>query len=244
VAHQYTDEQFTRYTRLREQSGIDRWFEVVGNHDFHGTESGLYQRIVNSARYWSLIDGNVAIFNLPAERGNAAGLFIPEVEAWLRECIAAHADKNVVVAAHQFPSGTVEGSDRPSRGLYPKDAVAGFLRDVRVDLWLGGHIHSGRRTPACSAAVNGTIFINAASASHTYNTEACNSFVLDLAAGKRDAVARCRDHDRRRFLDDQEVAVRFAHPCEFSASGPTLAAFDLDVPPRYSQIEEEQVTHF
>jgi len=68
--------------------------------------------------------------------------------------------------------------------------------------------------------------------------------VLELRAGSREAVGRCRDHDRGRFLDDHEVAIHFTHPCEFSAAGPTFTPVELDVSPHYCRIEEEQVAGF
>ncbi len=244
ASHQSLAEQLDRWVELRDSSGVGPWFEIVGNHDFRSFSSGLFSRIVGAPRYWEVVDGNVAIFSLPAERGNAAGMLIPPVEAWLRERIAAHADKNIILAAHQFPYDTVANSTKVPRCLYPRDAVERFCRDVHVDLWLGGHVHSQPRTPDCSVVRNGTTFINAASASHTYNTEACNSIVLELRAGSRQAGGLCRDHDRARFLPEHEIAIRFAHPCEFSPAGPVMTPVELDVSPHYSRIDEEQVVQF
>lgn len=244
VSHNYAPDQFTRWAQLRDASGVSRWAELVGNHDFHGTETGDYQRRVTPHRYWTLVDGNVAFFSLPAERGNAAGIFVPPVEAWLREQMAAHADANRVIAAHQFPSGTVEHSLKPSRGLYPVDAVSRFLADVQPDLWVGGHIHMTGRTPAWTAVRDGLTFINVASASHTYTKDMASSFVLEMTEGSRDVVARCRDHDRHRYLDEHEVRLQFRHPCRFAPPGPTFTPFTLNVPSWYSKIEEEQVTGF
>ena len=244
VAHGYQPEQFARYVQLRDSSGIGRWIDLVGNHDFHGTETGDYQRIVSPHKYWTLTDGNVAFFSLPAERGNAAGLLVPEVEAWLRQQIAAHAGKNIVMAAHQFPSFTVQHSERPARGLYPRDVVEKFLRDMPVALWLGGHIHMAARTPAWSMTRDGVTFINVASASHTYNKDAANSVLLELTEVSTEVIARCRDHDRHRWLDEHEVRITFRFPCWFSADAPTFTPFALNVPGCYAKIEEEQVTGF
>ena len=244
VSHAAQDDQFARWAAWRDGCGVSPWFEIVGNHDFAGLETGAYQRQVRRPRYWSMLDGNLAFFSLPAERGNAAGLLIPPVEAWLREQIAAAGRRNIIIVAHQFPYETVARSTQPARCLYPRDAVERFLGEVHVDLWLGGHIHSGGRTAAWSAVRNGTTFINAASASHTYNTGMCNTFVLELAAGSAEGVARCRDHDGQRWLDDFQVPLRFAYPFEPAEPGPVFMPADLVIPPHYSRIDDEQVAGF
>lgn len=243
VSHGYQPAQFAHYVQLRDSSGL-RFYDLLGNHDFHGTETGDYQRIVSRHRYWSLIDGNVAFFSLPAERGNAAALLLPPVEAWLREQIALHHDKNIIIAAHQFPYDTVEHSTRASRCMYPRDVVERFLADLPISLWLGGHIHMSERAPSWSARRNGTVFVNVASASHSYNKPAANSCLLEMNDGSADGRVLCRDHDRGRWLDDHAMAVRFRYPCRFSAEGPVFAPAELDVPHWYSQIEEEQVTGY
>lgn len=242
-SHGYQPAQFRRYVQLRDSAGLP-FFDLLGNHDFHGTQTGDYQRIVSPHRYWSLIDGNVAFFSLPAERGNAAGLLLPPVEAWLREQIRRHDDKNIIIAAHQFPYGTVEYSTRVSRCMHPRDAVERLLAELPISLWLGGHIHMSERAPSWSACRNGTVFVNVASASHSYNKNAANSCLLELRGGSADARVLCRDHDRARWLDDHATAVRFRYPCEFSTTGPVFTPFALDVPDWYSRIEEEQVTGY
>ncbi|MCG3179539.1 MAG: 3',5'-cyclic adenosine monophosphate phosphodiesterase CpdA [Phycisphaerae bacterium] len=244
MSHAYKPEQLQGYADIRAGSHIARWFEVCGNHDFRSTRTGDYQRIVRCPRYWTLRDGNVLMIDLPAERGNAAGLFVPEVQAWLRREIAAAPDCIVIVCAHQFPCLTVERTERPERGLYPSADVERFIRDVRIDLWWGGHIHSGPRTANHIARKWGVTFINAASASHSYNTQRCESFVLELADGSDRAEARCRDHDNARFLPEQSTTVELSRPVKLSDAGPVLTPADLDVPERYSRIDDEVVMQF
>ncbi|MFC1671564.1 metallophosphoesterase family protein [Planctomycetota bacterium] len=244
LTHQSLDGQLNTYVKIREGSGIDRWYEMSGNHDMKSVARGAFADIGGCARYWSLIDGNMAFFSLPAERGNAAGLFVPEVDSWLREVIAPHEDKNIIICAHQFPYDTVDRSTRPERCLYPKSAVHQFLNDVRIDLWLGGHIHSGPRTREATVTRGSTTFINVASVSHTYGTEVCNSFVLDIEHESWQIGARCRDHDHQSFVDDQELRVGLTHMIRLDESEPVFTLYDLDVPDFYRDIHEEQVEDF
>ena len=250
MSHKYQPEQLQQYVDIRDGSGIGPWFEVCGNHDFHATETGDYQRIVGCPRYWRIDDGNLLMVSLPAQRGNAAALFLPEVEAWLREQLAEQADRNIIVCAHQFPCDTVETTERPARGMFPRAAVERFLDDVKRDtggalrLWWGGHIHSGPRGDGHIARRDGVTFINAASASHSYNTQRCHGFVLEMAAGQRIARARCREHDTARFAEEHSTDIELLHPVELSADGPAFTSFDLDVPDHYAKIDEEVVESF
>jgi hypothetical protein len=250
VSHSHQPEQLQRYADVRDASGLGPWFEVCGNHDFHATETGDYQRIIGEDRYWRLVDGNLLMLSLPAERGNAAALFLPEVEAWLREQVAEHPDHNIIICAHQFPCDTVERTERAARGMFPRTAVERFIEDVQRDtggalrLWWGGHIHSGPRGDGHIARRDGVTFINAASASHSYGTGRCHGFILDMEARQRLARARCREHDTPRFVREHSAEVEFLHPIVLDDDGPTFTAFDLDVPGHYAKIDEEVVESF
>ncbi|MCK5850056.1 MAG: metallophosphoesterase [Kiritimatiellae bacterium] len=242
ISHRSLEEQFQKYVAIREQSGINKWYEMPGNHDVKAVTAGVYQRYVGSPRYWSLVDGNMAFFSLPAERGNAAGIFVPEVDEWLRAQIDLHKGKNIIICAHQFPYDTVDRSTRGPRYLYPPEVVEQFLKDVHIDLWLGAHIHSGRRNPDSSIYKNNVMFINVASVSHTYGTEACNSFFLDMKDGEKTLDALCREHDTATFLEDQNVEVELSYPIELAEHIPVFTEFDLDIPDRYREIQVENVT--
>jgi len=122
--------------------------------------------------------------------------------------------------------------------------VKRFLNDVRIDLWLGGHIHSGPRQKTATVTKGATTFINVASVSHTYGTEVCNSVFLDIEKDSRQVTARCRDHDNERFMDDHEVMVGLAYPAELGKDGPVFEPFELEVPEFYRSIHDEQVDDF
>ncbi len=244
LTHQSLDEQLRTYADIRERSGIGRWFEMSGNHDMKSVFRGAYADIAGCPRYWTLVDGNMVFLSLPAERGNAAGLFVPEVESWLRGRIAAHQDKNIIICAHQFPYDTVDRSTRPARCLYPHETVKRFRDDVRIDFWLGGHIHSGPRQKTATVTKGATTFMNVASVSHTYDTEVCNSVFLDVEDGSQQVTARCRDHDHRNFMDDHEVKVGLTYPARLGGDGPVFEPFELDVAEFYRNIHDEQVDDF
>jgi 3',5'-cyclic AMP phosphodiesterase CpdA len=215
ASHGYRPEQFRRYVRLRRGSGIRRWYEIAGNHDYHGVESGDYGRIVRAPLRYTVVDGNLAWVFFSAERGRAAGLIGEETAAWLANRLARYQDRNLVVCSHQLVFGTVDHSDNEERFLHPCEVVADLRSRFRVDLWLSGHYHSRPRIPADAVRKDGTTFINVASVSHVYNTAACNSFLLEAGGGSRVMRARCRVHDAGRFDPRFEVRVPFPYPFVF-----------------------------
>jgi len=220
VSHAYKEEQFRRYARLRARSGIERWYEIVGNHDFHATETGLYQRIVREEARYVLLDGNLCWVFVSAERGRAAGILRAPTRRWLKQVVARHQDKNLVVCSHQLVVNTVRRT-HPVRDfecvLNPREWVSDLRRHYRVDAWLGAHEHGGRRTRDQVARKGRTTFINVASFTHAYHTEACNSYLFEMRAGEREIRARCRDHDRGKFIGPFAARIPLPYPLEFDA---------------------------
>ena len=240
MTHASQPGELVRYRDIRDRSGLAPWYEISGNHDFTAHRAGLTQSIAGVSRYWSLTDGNLCFFSLPHERCNAAGLFLPEVAAWLRTAMAREAGKNIIMCAHTFPHCTVESSHKAARSLFPRAFVADFLRDVHVDLWLGGHIHSKPQSEARSHRRDGTTFINVAAVSHVYGRDASLSFILEIEPGSTTMRARCRLHDEKRDRDDWSLDVPL--PAPFAPQGaPRLEPVHLDIPTHYGDIEADEV---
>jgi len=213
----YEPEQFEKYARLRDTSGILPWYEIAGNHDFHGIENGEYFKWTICPLRYVVLDGNLAWFFVSAERGMADGLVCPQTTEWLGQSIARHQHKNIVVCTHQLVHDTVEYSTREARYLHPKEQLEELLSDVRVDLWLAGHAHFAPRTPAYAANKGHTTFLNVASITHAYNTGASVSYILEMEEGTCSARLRCRIHDRCRFAPEFGLHLKLPqcwHPAD------------------------------
>lgn len=240
MTHASQPEELLRYRDIRAASGLAPWFEISGNHDFTALRAGLTGSIAGVSRYWSLTDGNLSFFSLPHERCNAAGLFLPEVEAWLRTAITKDSGNNIIMCAHTFPHNTVEESHKAARSLFPRALVADFLRDVRVDLWLGGHIHSKPKSESRSHLRDGTTFINVAAVSHVYGRDSSLSFILEIEPGSSTLRARCRRHDEKCDIEKWSLETALPHP--FQPQGePCFQPVHLDIPTRYGDIEADEV---
>jgi 3',5'-cyclic AMP phosphodiesterase CpdA len=189
--HAGPDDELRQYVRLRESSKVPVWYELAGNHDFAAVPAGRWRRHVGRPPRYALIDGTLAWFFVSAEQGKADGKVCRATAEWLVRSIARHQDRrNIVVCTHQAVYDTVSGSKESSCRLNHRGLIRSVLRRARVDLWLCGHIHGGRRN---------------------------RRYVLEMAAGGRELLARCRDHDHDRWLDDQQVRLTCPHPWRFFA---------------------------
>ncbi len=219
------EDQLRRYVEIRDHSGLPGWYELAGNHDYGAVPAGRWRRLVKRPLRYVLVDGTAAWFFISAEQGKSDGKISPAVTRWLIQEIAAHQDqRNIIVCSHQAVYGTVAGSSSPACCLNHRALVARVLQQVRVDVWLCGHIHGGRRHAGYVAQRGQTTYINVASAGRAYGTGACNGCLFEMAEGSTRMFARCRDHERGAYLDDQEVSIDLPHPWRFFAKPVLLPA--------------------
>lgn len=220
ITHHAKPESFKTYARLRRTAGITRWYELAGNHDYKGVESGDFGKIVQKEEQFVLLDGNLAWIFIPAERGRSAGMLHEPTRKWLPKQLAKHQDKNVIVCSHQLVAHTLRDSD-PAHNtetvLNPMDWVAQLLKDYRVDVWFCGHEHGPKRDKGQIRRIGRTTFINVASLSHLYGTQASNSFVLEMTAGKKEIIARLRHHDREQFVERLSETLPLPLPMQFDS---------------------------
>jgi len=210
ITHWYKREQFREYARLRELSRWPRWYELVGNHDFNGTTSGDYWRHVRREERYVLLDGNLAWIMVSSERGKSDGIVRPPTRAWLPKVLAKYQDRNVIVCTHQLVENTLRHTDHDGAVIHPQEWIRQLLKDYRIDLWLCAHEHGPKRDHRQIKKIGRTMFINVASLSHAYGTQACNSFMLEMTAGKKTVEARCRHHDIEKYVP--KLSTRFDLP--------------------------------
>jgi predicted MPP superfamily phosphohydrolase len=223
VSNRAAEEEFEQYAKLRASSGVVPWFEIVGNHDHRGLGTGLYQQYVRPEERYVVLDGSLAWIMVSAERGSARGLLKPRTQTWLKKVLAKHADKNIIICSHQLVANTLRRTEsKPTswRILFPRPFVTKLRRERRIDAWLGGHEHGPPRDGTMAKRCGRTTFINVASLSHVYGTEACHSFVLEMSAGSRTIKARCRDHEQQRFINKFSITIPLPYPLKFDT--PTI----------------------
>jgi 3',5'-cyclic AMP phosphodiesterase CpdA len=222
-------EQLQQYVQARDASQIRLWYELAGNHDFAAVPAGDWRKYVKRPQKYAVIDGNAVWLLVSVEQGKASGRLTRQVANWLEAATAEHKDKNIIVCTHQPVYDTVAGSTGKESYLEQRVFVEQVLGRIRVDLWLSGHIHSGRRNSKYVARRGRTTFINVASLGRMYGTGACTSYVLEMKRGSKELLARCRNHEAGSWLDDQQVKLELPQAWEFDAA-PTISPARIPEP--------------
>ena len=204
------------YRKVRDAAALPAWYELAGNHDFGAIPAGNWAKYIRRPRNYALVDGSAVWLLISARQGKAEGRISRAVGNWLLAQAHAHRDRNVIVCTHQAVYGTVAGSGGGETYLMHRGFVQRIIDRVRIDLWLCGHIHGGRRNRRYVVRRGRTTFINVASINHAYGTRAATGYVLEMTEGEKTMLARCRDHDRARYLPDQQARVGFPHPWKFT----------------------------
>lgn len=238
LVHESLDTQFQTYLGIKKKAGFSPWWEINGNHDYASVKEGLWERRIGLPPRFTLADGNGIWIFFSAEQGGAAGKIAPETLAWLRQTIQANSNKNVIVCSHQPVGHTVARSTKdhrllfcpmpgdPEPGLYPgvepsdpdakreatDEAIARveqLVKNVRVDLWLNGHIHSTARNKDWIVKKGNTTYINVASVNPSYGNSNGGSFVLEFQPGSKTVTARYRNHEAGIFMEKNSTTVDF-----------------------------------
>jgi len=208
LTHHGSEEQLNNYLRVRASSGIARWSELAGNHEYAKNQSiASYEKLVRSIQPYSVLDGNVLVIMLSDEKGGVEGNLSENTCVWLENELAKHQDKVTIVCSHQLVKGTVVASEQKARHLHPADRIQDIIAKSKIDLWLCGHEHHTPYTPKHIFRRDQTTYINVASMNHAYGTKSSQSSVMELDPGGRELVIRRRDHDKRMFLPEYEVRV-------------------------------------
>lgn len=251
VSNSSSAEELDLALKIEARSGFRPWWHIRGNHDHASSLDGVWQRTCGTPGCFTLADGNGIWICVSAERGSSGGRISAETLRWLHDTIASNQDRNVIVCTHQAVGHTVSRSNKDKNVLFcslpgdpEPDLIPGvngqpatrreatdtavqrvehLLDDVRVDLWLSGHIHASARDANCLVHKGRTTFINVASLTHNYNTGVSGSFVLTFQSGSKTVQARFRNHDTGAFVDAFSTTVEFPFPWQFS-DPPVLTA--------------------
>jgi predicted phosphodiesterase len=179
VSHGGKEEELKAYNKLRKDSitkhKMNKWYEIIGNHDYKGVQAGLYQKLVSNDESYCIEDGNLFWMFISAERSWSRGIINEDKQKWMEKHLKANQDKNIIVCSHQTVANTVRLTNPKEkydmgRILTPIDWVAKLHKKYRIDVWLSGHEHGSKRDKDLIKKVGKTTFINIASVSHVYCT--------------------------------------------------------------------------
>ncbi|MFN7461055.1 MAG: metallophosphoesterase family protein [Akkermansiaceae bacterium] len=215
LTHGGNEQQLKNYITTRDGSGIKTWYEVAGNHEYHGGKADFFTTLIRSTDPYSVIDGNLVWIFLSDQKAGVAGELTPEACDWLEAELAKHKGKNIIVCSHQGVKDTTIDTDLSSRHLAPADRIATMIAKSDVVLWMSGHAHHKPYSAEYVKRVETTTYINVASMSHAYKTGSSQSFLLEFKPGAKEIIARRRIHDTKTFLPEFEVKVPLLYPLTF-----------------------------
>lgn len=208
LTHHGDEEQLKSYLQVRSSSGIAKWDELAGNHEYEKNKSiAAYEKLIRSIQPYSVIEGNVLTIMLSDEKGGVEGNLSEDTCLWLENELAKHQDKVTIVCSHQLVKSTVLASEQKARHLHPADRIQDIIAKSKIDLWLCGHEHHSPYSAKHIVRRDQTTYINVASMNHAYGTGSSQSAVMELVPGGSELVIRRRDHDKQQYLPGYEVKV-------------------------------------
>lgn len=151
ITHDGDRRSLIEYLELRDKSRVPRWFELAGNHDHHRDGIANYGDLVRAPASYTFIDGNVAWIFVSAENNACPGDMSRASLRWLREQLAEHQDKVIILCSHQLPPHTVRRSNEYIFSMQPRNEIAGILESHPIALHLCGHEHHSPYSSGCIA---------------------------------------------------------------------------------------------
>jgi predicted phosphodiesterase len=219
ITHHGDRKSLERYLRIRHKTRIPRWFELAGNHEHKGEGIHHFRTLVRDTAPYCHVDGNIAWFFVSDETDSVAGQISDESYRWLVRNIKANADKIIILCSHQPPPETIRRSSENAFCLHPRKKLKEMVSTLPIALWLCGHEHHRPYSSDNIVIRNDTTCINVASLNHAYGTRSSGSLILDIKDNGREIVARRRDHDRQRFMNDFALRIPLNRPVSL---GPQL----------------------
>jgi predicted MPP superfamily phosphohydrolase len=214
ITHGGKEQQLKNYITTRDGSGIRTWYEVAGNHEYHGGNADLYIKSIRSTDPYAVVDGNLVWIFLSDEKAGVPGELTPKSCDWLEAELAKHKGKNIIVCSHQGAKDSTFRTDNAQRYLHPADRIAAIMAKSDIALWLSGHEHHTPYSEKHIARVKDTTYINVASMHHAYKTGSSQSFLLEFQAGAKQIIARRREHDTQKFMPQFEVIIPLLYAIE------------------------------
>ncbi len=214
IAHGGNEPQLKNYITTRDASGIKTWYEIAGNHEYHGGKADTFIQLIRSTDPYSIVDGNLVWIFLSDELPGVQGDLTPKTCDWLESELAKHKGKNIIVCSHQGVKDTTIKTNQGDRHLHPADRISAIIAKSEIALWMSGHEHHSPYSEKHIARVENTTYINVASMSHAYKTGSSQSCLLEFVPGAKELVARRREHDTQKFLPEFEVKIPLLYPIE------------------------------
>ncbi len=209
IVNQSDEETFDWYVRTRDNSYIQEWYEIIGNHDLKTDMGQLFREKLREETNYSVLKGNILfIFMSDSQRGKATEIS-KEIFNWWKDLVVNNRDKIIVVTTHApLEDSGIPFSSFRDRQVIDSERFTQVLKKYRVDLWLSGHLHlpHGMMNNIVEKdKYEGTIFVHISSIRpEIMGLKESESRLLTFACGSDKVLIRVRNHKDGRFLPNQD----------------------------------------
>ena len=209
IVNQSDEETFDWYVRTRDNSYIQEWYEIIGNHDLKTDMGQLFREKLREETNYSVLKGNILfIFMSDSQRGKATEIS-KEIFNWWKDLVVNNQDKIIVVTTHApLEDSGIPFSSFRDRQVIDSERFTQVLKKYRVDLWLSGHLHlpHGMMNNIVEKdKYEGTIFVHISSIRpEIMGLKESESRLLTFACGSDKVLIRVRNHKDGRFLPNQD----------------------------------------
>ena len=209
IVNQTDEETFDWYVQTRNNSYIEEWYEIIGNHDLKTDMGKLFREKLREKVNYSVLRGNILfIFMSDSQRGKATEIS-DEVFNWWKDLVANNQDKIIVVTTHApLEDSGIPFSSFRDRQIINSKRFTQVLKEYQVDLWLSGHLHLPHgimNNIVEKDKYEGTIFVHISSIRpEIMGLKESESRLLTFACGSDKVLIRVRNHKDGRFIPNQD----------------------------------------
>lgn len=219
IVNKAKDHKFDWYIETRDNSYIEEWFEIIGNHDLISDKGQLFREKLREDVDYSIVKDNILfIFMSDSERGKST-VISDETFEWWKDLVVNNQDKIIVVTTHApLEDSGIPFSSFKDRKVTNSKRFTQVLRDYDVDIWLSGHLHlphSITNNIVEKDKFNGTVFVHISSIRpEIMGIKDSESRVLTFACGSDKVLIQSRNHEKRAFSSNQDRVFQLSKKYE------------------------------
>lgn len=212
IVNRAKSETFDWYLNERNKSYIDKWFEIIGNHDLKSDKGKLFKEKLREEVNYNIEYGNLLFIFLSDEIGGKPTDISDETFLWWKDLVINNQDKIIIVVTHAPLEGSnIPYSTRHDRKILGSDRFREILKNYKVDLWLSGHLHLPHEFTNSlnkNGELNGTTFIHISSIRpEILGFKHSQSRILDFYCDEDKVLIKSRDHDSAEWNYELEEEI-------------------------------------
>lgn len=195
------------YNETKNNSYIDTWYEIIGNHDLKDDDGNSFRNNVREKADYKVVHGNLLFIFLSDSKKGKPTEIRDDTFAWWEKTVINNQDKVIIVVTH----APLEGSSIPfsslnDRQIKDSERFSEVIQKYRVDIWLSGHLHlpnAFTNTVVQKKDFSDTIFVHISSIRpELMGLKNSESRFITFYCNHNRIRIDSRDHDSRKWHHD------------------------------------------